>query len=94
MNAIHNNTVCEGRLELNFNEQFINGWFAVCDSSFGLEEIQVVCRQLGCNNRNGFRTHILMYVNTVCYYNSSHSQILMMKMYVECPGASFTGDEG
>ena len=65
VNTILNSTVCEGRLELNFNERFINGWFAVCDSSFGLEEVQVVCQQLGCNNRNGYRTHILMYVNTV-----------------------------
>ena len=64
VNDILNSTVCEGRLELKFNEQFVNGWFAVCDGSFGPEEIQVVCHQLGCN-KNGHRTHISMYVGTV-----------------------------
>ena len=62
---VPNSTLCEGRLELNFNEQFINGWFAVCDNSFGAEEVQVVCRQLGCPYTSGYRTHILTYVDTV-----------------------------
>ena len=65
MDGILNSTVCEGRLELKFKEPFINGWFALCDGSFGPEEIQVACRQLGCDIGNGYRTHILMYVDTV-----------------------------
>ena len=63
VNNILNSTECEGLLEVKFKKRFINGWFAVCDSSFGQEEIQVVCRQLGCNNGNGYRTHILRYVD-------------------------------
>jgi hypothetical protein len=55
----YNSSVCEGLLELSFKQPFINGWFAVCDGSFGPEEMQVVCRQLGCNYRNGYRTHVL-----------------------------------
>ena len=54
----YNSSRCEGLLELNFKQPFINGWFAVCDSSFGQEEMQVVCRQLGCNYKTGYRTHI------------------------------------
>ena len=58
VNKYHNSSRCEGRLELNFMQPFMSGWFAVCDNSFGAEEVQVVCRQLGCPNGNGYRTHI------------------------------------
>lgn len=58
MNA-PNSTTCEGRLDLYFSEQFILGWFAVCDDNFNEEEMKVVCRQLGCPYNNGQRTNIL-----------------------------------
>ena len=54
-----NGTMCEGRLHLYIKEKFVRGWFAVCDKDFDTEEIQVVCRQLGCKYRHGYRTHIL-----------------------------------
>ena len=69
---VPNSTMCEGRLDLYFNEPFIQGWFAVCDNNFDEGEMQVVCQQLGCPYNNGYRTNILKYV-IIQYSKMNHA---------------------
>ncbi len=50
--------LCEGRMEIYHSTEFVRGWFAVCDNSFGDEEVRVVCKQLGCPHSSSSRTSV------------------------------------
>ena len=43
---------CEGSLEIYHRSRFVD----VCDESFGVNEVEVLCRQLGCNPMGARRT--------------------------------------
>ena len=51
------NSTCQGRLEVFVSQRGF--WNTACDETFGDEEAQVVCRQLGCQAEGAMRRPVL-----------------------------------